>query len=41
MWRPHRGSKIHLSADRHCRPLSLIVTAGRRVDCTQFVRVLE
>ncbi|WP_408645948.1 IS5 family transposase [Streptomyces odonnellii] len=34
-------SKVHLSADGHCRPLSLIVTAGRRADCTQFVSVLE
>ncbi|WP_369824369.1 IS5 family transposase [Kitasatospora sp. Root187] len=34
-------SKIHLSADGRCRPLSLIVTAGERADCTQFVPVLE
>ncbi|WP_443063694.1 IS5 family transposase [Streptomyces sp. NBC_00659] len=34
-------SKIYLSADGFCRPLSLIVTPGQRADCTQFVRVLE
>lgn len=34
-------SKIHLSADGSCRPLSLIVTPGQRADCTQFVPVLE
>ncbi|MFI0929918.1 IS5 family transposase [Streptomyces sp. NPDC021012] len=34
-------SKIHLSADSFCRPLSLIVTPGQRADCTQFVPVLE
>jgi len=30
-----------LSADGRCRPLSLIVTAGQRADCTQFEPVLE
>ncbi|WP_406197352.1 IS5 family transposase [Streptomyces europaeiscabiei] len=35
------ASKIHLSADGRCRPLSLIVTPGQRADCTQFVPVLE
>lgn len=34
-------SKIHLSADGRCRPLSLIVTPGQRADCTQFNQVLE
>ncbi|MFE5524492.1 IS5 family transposase [Streptomyces virginiae] len=34
-------SKIHLSADGRCRPLSLIVTPGQRADCTQFAAVLE
>ncbi|MFD8339293.1 transposase [Streptomyces solisilvae] len=34
-------SKLHLSADGHYRPLSLIVTAGQRADCTQFISVLE
>lgn len=34
-------TKIHLSADSHCRPLSLVVTPGQRADCTQFKPVLE
>lgn len=33
-------SKLHLSADGRCRPLSLIVTPGQRADCTQFKPVL-
>ncbi|MFG2227894.1 IS5 family transposase [Streptomyces sp. NPDC048644] len=34
-------SKLHLSADGRCRPLSLLVTGGQRADCTQFQAVLE
>ena len=34
-------SKIHLSADGWCRPLSLLITAGQRADCTQFQAVLD
>ncbi|MFF8344133.1 IS5 family transposase [Streptomyces rimosus] len=34
-------SKLHLSADGRCRPLSLIITPGQRADCTQFIAVLE
>ncbi|GLU47299.1 IS5 family transposase [Nocardiopsis ansamitocini] len=34
-------TKLHLSADGRCRPLSLIVTPGQRADCTQFEPVLE
>ncbi|WUI51764.1 IS5 family transposase [Streptomyces sp. NBC_00414] len=34
-------TKIHLSADGRCRPLSLIVTPGQRADCTRFRPVLE
>jgi transposase len=34
-------TKIHLSADGRCRPLSLILTPGQRTDCTQFEAVLE
>ncbi|MDX2710187.1 IS5 family transposase [Streptomyces sp. PA03-6a] len=34
-------SKLHLSADGRCRPLSLIVTPGQRADCTQFTQVLD
>ncbi|MFJ3037113.1 IS5 family transposase [Streptomyces tendae] len=33
-------SKLHLSADGRCRPLSLVVTGGQRADCTQFQAVL-
>lgn len=34
-------TKLHLSADGRCRPLSLVVTPGQRADCTQFTTVLE
>lgn len=34
-------TKLHLSADGRCRPLSLIITPGQRADCTQFEPVLE
>ncbi|MFZ3566558.1 IS5 family transposase [Streptomyces sp. BH097] len=34
-------TKLHLSADGRCRPLSLIVTPGQWADCTQFTPVLE
>ncbi|AQA09187.1 IS5 family transposase [Streptomyces malaysiensis subsp. malaysiensis] len=34
-------SKLHLSADGWCRPLSLALTGGQRADCTQFQAVLE
>ncbi|MFB7675844.1 IS5 family transposase [Kitasatospora purpeofusca] len=34
-------TKLHLSADGRCRPLSLVVTPGQRADCTQFEPVLE
>ncbi|MEW2400294.1 IS5 family transposase [Streptomyces sp. NPDC046862] len=34
-------SKLHLSADGRCRPLSLLVTGGQRADCTHFNAVLE
>ncbi|WP_399220739.1 IS5 family transposase [Streptomyces sp. T12] len=34
-------SKLHLSADGRCRPLSLVVTGGQRAGCTQFQTVLE
>ncbi|MFD4764351.1 IS5 family transposase [Streptomyces sp. NPDC058439] len=34
-------TKLHLSTDGRCRPLSLIVTPGQRADCTQFKPVLE
>ncbi|MFE4994728.1 IS5 family transposase [Streptomyces mirabilis] len=34
-------TKVHLSADGKCRPLSLVVTPGRRADCTQFEPVMD
>ncbi|MFJ7625319.1 IS5 family transposase [Streptomyces sp. NPDC097595] len=34
-------TKLHLSADGRCRPLSLTVTPGQRADCTQFEPILE
>lgn len=34
-------TKIHLSADGKCRPLSLIITPGQRADCTQFEPVMD
>lgn len=33
--------KVHLSADRRCRPLSFVVTAGQAADSPQFAAVLE
>ncbi|MFE0385789.1 transposase [Streptomyces bungoensis] len=35
------ATKVHLSADGRCRPLSLVVTPGQRADCTQFAPVLQ
>jgi transposase len=34
-------SKVHLAADRRCRPLSFVLTAGQAADSTQFVPVLQ
>ncbi|BBC34316.1 hypothetical protein SGFS_056100 [Streptomyces graminofaciens] len=34
-------SKVHLAADRKCRPLSLVLTAGQAADSPQFVPVLQ
>ncbi|WP_435532579.1 IS5 family transposase [Streptomyces violaceusniger] len=34
-------TKIHLSADGRCRPLSLVLTPGQRADCTQFEAVMD
>lgn len=33
-------SKVHLAADRRCRPLALILTAGQAADSPQFIPVL-
>lgn len=34
-------SKIHLAADRRCRPLAFVLTPGQAGDSPQFVPVLE
>ncbi|KOG56376.1 transposase [Streptomyces virginiae] len=34
-------SKIHLAADRGCRPLAVLLTAGQAADSPQFVPVLK
>jgi transposase len=34
-------TKIHLSADGRCRPLSLVLTPGQRASCTQFELVMD
>ncbi|WP_405561177.1 IS5 family transposase [Streptomyces canus] len=34
-------TKLHLSADGKCRPLSSVVTPGQRADCTQFEPVMD
>jgi transposase len=34
-------SKVHLAADRRCRPLSFVLTPGQAGDCPQFRAVLE
>jgi len=34
-------SKIHLSADRHCRPLSLVLTPGQAADSPRFIPVMD
>lgn len=33
-------SKIHLAADRRCRPLALVLTAGQAGDSPQFIPAL-
>ena len=35
------STKIHLAADRRCRPVSRILTAGQHGDCPQFIPLLE
>ncbi|WP_442819822.1 IS5 family transposase [Streptomyces sp. NBC_00841] len=34
-------TKLHLSAEGQCRPLSLVVTPGQRADCTQLDPILD
>lgn len=35
-----RTSKVHLAADRKCRPLAFVLTAGQAADSPQFIRAL-
>lgn len=35
------STKIHLAADRRCRPLTRILTAGQRGDSPQFIPVMD
>ena len=34
-------SKVHLAADRGCRPLALVLTAGQAGDSPHFIPVLK
>lgn len=34
-------SKIHLASDRHCRPMTIVLTARQAADSPQFVPVLN
>lgn len=34
-------SKVHLVADRRCRPMALVLTAGQAADSPQFIPVLD
>ncbi|MFE6886763.1 IS5 family transposase [Streptomyces sp. NPDC057694] len=34
-------TKLHLTADGHCHPLSLTVAPGQRTDCTEFELVMD
>ncbi|MFE1880600.1 IS5 family transposase [Streptomyces diastatochromogenes] len=36
-----RTSKVHLAADRKCRPLAFILTTGQAADSPQFIPVLK
>jgi Transposase DDE domain len=35
------STKIHLAADRRCRPVTQILTPGQHGDCPQFIPLLE
>ncbi len=34
-------TKIHLAADRRCRPLARILTPGQHADCPQFIPLMD
>ncbi|MER6176564.1 IS5 family transposase [Streptosporangium sp. NPDC001681] len=35
------STKIHLVADRRCRPIARILTPGQHADCPQFIALME
>ena len=35
------STKIHLAADRRCRPVTRILTPGQHSDCPQFIPLLQ
>ncbi len=35
------STKVHLAADRRCRPVTRILTPGQHGDCPQFIPLLE
>jgi hypothetical protein len=35
------STKIHLAADRRCRPVTRILTPGQHGDCPRFIPLLE
>ncbi len=39
--RPDRHSKVHLAADRKCRPPAFILTTGQAADSPQFIPALK
>lgn len=35
------STKIHLAADRRCRPVTRILTPGQHGDCPQFIALID
>ena len=35
------GTKIHLTADRRCRPVSRILSPGQHGDCPRFIPLMQ
>jgi hypothetical protein len=35
------STKIHLTADRRCRPLTRLLTPGQHGDCPKFIPLME
>ena len=35
------STKIHLTADRRCRPVTRILTPGQHGDCPKFIPLME